>query len=150
MRSSVYTENRGTCKFEIKSEIEKGEYVADRWRKGEVEKGEFVPGKWRKGALQSGDYSNRRREFENSDSGLSKGAKDDVEKGEFIPDRWQRSEVARDDNSYLKPRRHDSAKDKGWKSERGRTPSSGKYSEFDPDKWYQSQYSQKPAIIILP
>ncbi|KAI3736251.1 hypothetical protein L6452_15789 [Arctium lappa] len=132
-------------RFEIKSEIEKGEYVADRWRKGEVEKGEFVPGKWRKGALQSGDYSNRRREFENSDSGLSKGAKDDVEKGEFIPDRWQRSEVARDDNSYLKPRRHDSAKDKGWKSERGRTPSSGKYSGEKECNRNGSQYTKKSA-----
>ncbi|KAJ0823765.1 hypothetical protein HanLR1_Chr00c0216g0728741 [Helianthus annuus] len=36
-------------RFEIKSEIEKGEFGADRWRKSEVEKGEFVPGKWRKG-----------------------------------------------------------------------------------------------------
>ncbi|KAI3780786.1 hypothetical protein L2E82_10777 [Cichorium intybus] len=115
-----------TRKFEIKSEIEKGEFVSDRWRKGEVEKGEFVSPKWRKGSLQSGDYSNRR--------------KDEMEKGEFIPDRWQRSEVVRDDNSYFKTRRHDSAKDKGWKQ---RTP--GKYSgEKDCDR-NGNQYSKKSA-----
>ncbi|XP_071698145.1 histone-lysine N-methyltransferase ATXR3-like [Rutidosis leptorrhynchoides] len=99
-------------RYEIKSEIERGEFVMDRWRSKDVEKGEFFPGKWCKG----GEYSNKRRNFENS------GGKDEVEKGEFIPERWQ----GREENAgYMKMRPHDSGKQKAWKTER---PSSGKYS----------------------
>lgn len=128
-------------RFEIRSEIEKGEFVSDRWRKGDVEKGEFVPGKWRKGGFQSGEYSSRRRDFENSEFGISKGAKDEVEKGEFIPDRWQqRNDVVRDDNSYTtKVRRQ-----KGWKQ--GRAASSGKYSgEKNCNNRNGNQFTKKSA-----
>ncbi|MFS8024584.1 putative [histone H3]-lysine(4) N-trimethyltransferase chromatin remodeling SET family [Helianthus anomalus] len=122
-------------RFEIKSEIEKGEFGADRWRKSEVEKGEFVPGKWRKG-----EYLNRRREFESSEFWSPKGGKDDVEKGEFIPDRWQQRDDD-DDDGFFKMRRHDSSKGKRWKTGRGR----GKHTyEKDYNK-NGNQYTKKSA-----
>lgn len=113
-------------KFEIRSEIEKGE-----WRKSEVEKGEFVPGKWRKG-----EYVNRRREFESSEPWQPK---DDLEKGEFIPDRWQRDDD--DDSSYFKTRRHDSARGKRWKAGRGRGKHQGEKDCNNNGK----QYNKKSA-----
>ncbi|KAL8228458.1 hypothetical protein R6Q57_016042 [Mikania cordata] len=127
-------------KFEIKSEIEKGEFVADRWKKAESEKTEFVPGKWRKG-----EYFNRRRDSESSELWLSKGTKDEVEKGDFITDRWQRNDAIRDDDddddSYFKSRRHESAKGKRWKSGRGR----GKHSSQRECNENGNQYAKKSA-----
>nr|GEW93959.1 histone-lysine N-methyltransferase ATXR3 [Tanacetum cinerariifolium] len=99
-------------RFEIRSEIEKGEIITDRWRKGD---NEFVS--WKK--RQSGEFSSGsgRRDYEVSD---------EVEKGEFIPDRWNRNE----ESSYVKTtKRYDSTNaksNKGWKT--GRNASSGKYS----------------------
>ncbi|XP_059661034.1 histone-lysine N-methyltransferase ATXR3 [Cornus florida] len=127
-------------KFKIKSEIEKGEFVVENWRKGEVEKGEFLHGKWRKGDVDRGDFSSgrsrgddvpekfRRREPEREEIGSWRGSKDDVEKGEFIPERWHKSEMVKDEYRYAKMRRDDSAKDKGWKCDREWTPPSAKYS----------------------
>ncbi|CAK9161370.1 unnamed protein product [Ilex paraguariensis] len=110
-------------KFELKSEIEKGEISGDKWRKEEVEKGEFVPGKWRKGEARKGEFSS-----EKADSAARRVAKDELEKGEFVPERWRRSEVAKDEYGYSRIQRHDSAfRDKGWKYENERTPSFGKY-----------------------
>ncbi|PWA74297.1 F-box domain, cyclin-like protein [Artemisia annua] len=97
-------------KFEIRSEVEKGEIISDRWRKGD---NEFVS--WRKGS--SASVSGGRRDYEVSD---------EVEKGEFIPDRWNRNE----ESGYVKTtKRYDSVNvknSKGWKT--GRNVSSGKYS----------------------
>lgn len=122
-----FVEEKPTKKHELKSEIEKGEIVVDKWRKGgEVEKKELSSGRWQKTE-------------DNSDttSGSWKPAtKDELEKGEFVPDRWRKSElVPKDDYSYLRGRRYDSAKEKSWKGERDWTtppppppPPSGKYS----------------------
>lgn len=120
-----------------RSDSEKGEIVAEKSRKGEVEKGEFVSGKWRKGDIEKGDLvleRFRKGDGEKADFGSWRGSKDELEKGEFIPDRWQR-DVGRDGYGYSKMRRHELAKDKGWKfeydHERERTPPSGKYSGDD-------------------
>nr|XP_043614145.1 histone-lysine N-methyltransferase ATXR3 [Erigeron canadensis]XP_043614146.1 histone-lysine N-methyltransferase ATXR3 [Erigeron canadensis] len=99
-------------RYEIRSEVEKGEFYTDRWRKGDVEKGEFVPGKWRKGEYSSGN--NRRRDYDGSEYG---GGKDEVEKGEFIPDRWQQG------NQYNASKKKAARR----KPEHGRTPSASKY-----------------------
>ncbi|KAL1555558.1 histone-lysine N-methyltransferase ATXR3-like [Salvia divinorum] len=91
--------------------FENGEFVPEkpvrRYEiKSEVEKGEYVHGKWRKG----GD------EWENSDWSSSK---EELEKGEFVPDRWCRSDAANkvSDFGYSKARRFDAAKEKGWKND---------------------------------
>lgn len=94
-------------KFEIKSEIEKGEFVVDKWRKGDVEKGEFVPGRWRKGEMEKGEFSS-----------------DKYRKG----GPWRKSEVVKDDSGYSKMRRYDSSKDNVWKSDPERTSPFAKYS----------------------
>ncbi|KAK6134868.1 hypothetical protein DH2020_031409 [Rehmannia glutinosa] len=83
--------------------------------KSEIEKGEFAPGKWRKGG----------GELEKNGWGSSK---DELEKGEFVPDRWCRSDAANrtDDYGYSKARRYDTAKQRGWKSAREWTSPSAK------------------------
>ncbi|XP_042010796.1 histone-lysine N-methyltransferase ATXR3-like [Salvia splendens] len=91
--------------------FENGEFVPEKLVrryeiKSEVEKGEYVPGKWRKGG----------GEWENSDWSSSK---EELEKGEFVPDRWCRSDAANkiSDFGYSKGRRFDAAKEKGRKNE---------------------------------
>ncbi|XP_027061687.2 histone-lysine N-methyltransferase ATXR3-like [Coffea arabica] len=119
----VIVERPTTRKHEIRSEIEKGESVVDKWKKsGEVEKGEFLGGRWRK----------LEEKNEPSSGSWRTSSKEELEKGEFVPDRWRKSEVVmKDDYSYSRTRRYDYAKDKGWKGEREWTPpplpSSGKY-----------------------
>ncbi|KAL7086792.1 hypothetical protein ACP275_13G023600 [Erythranthe tilingii] len=114
--------------------FENGEFVPEKPParkyeiKSEIEKGEFVPGKWRK----SGG------EFEKNHWSSSK---DELEKGEFVPDRWsnrtdeygyskpRRYDVAKDkgwknDRAWIAP----SPKERGWKFDRDseRTPPSGR------------------------
>ncbi|KAK2987988.1 hypothetical protein RJ640_011251 [Escallonia rubra] len=109
-------------KFEIKSEVEK-------WRKGDVEKEEHgATGKWRKGKVEKGEFRSGRSRADETDSGLWRVQKDEVEKGEFFPERRHRTDMGKDDTSYSKVRWQDSAKDKGWKLERERTPT-GKYGD---------------------
>ncbi|XP_019167719.1 PREDICTED: histone-lysine N-methyltransferase ATXR3 [Ipomoea nil] len=108
----LVSENPVQRKYEIRSEIEKGDVVVDKWRRGgEAQKSEFANGKWRKGM-------SRRSEVDKNDRGY------ELEKGEFVPDdRWRKSEVlAKDDYSYPRPRRYDTLKDKGWKGELEWTP----------------------------
>lgn len=109
-------------KYEIRSEIEKGEIVVDKWRKdGEVERGEILSSKWRK--TDTADKNGW------SSGSWRTSGKEELEKGEFIPDRWRRSEVVKDDYSYQRGRRYDSFKERGWKNERTPPPSSsGKFS----------------------
>ncbi|KAL7000231.1 hypothetical protein U1Q18_001379 [Sarracenia purpurea var. burkii] len=127
-------------KFEIKSEIEKGSSPVEKWRKGELEKGESaVPGKWRKEHPDKGEFISersriddvpekcRKRESEKAEFGSWRGSKAEIEKGEFISERWHSSEVVKDEYRYPKLR-DDSAKDKGWKCQRDRTPPSGNYA----------------------
>lgn len=116
-------------KYEIRSEIEKGEIVGDKWKKeGEVERAEFLSGKWRK--TDTADKNGW------SSGSWRTSGKEELEKGEFIPDRWRRSEVVKDDYSYQRGRRYDSFKDRGWKNERTPPPpSAGKYSgEKEPNR----------------
>ncbi|XP_047944061.1 histone-lysine N-methyltransferase ATXR3-like [Salvia hispanica] len=89
--------------------FENGEFVPEKpvrrfEIKSEVEKGEFIPGKWRKGGgeWEKNDWSSSREE---------------LEKGEFVPDRWCRTDKA-GDYGYSKARRFDAAKERGWKNER--------------------------------
>ncbi|KAK7404932.1 hypothetical protein VNO78_05993 [Psophocarpus tetragonolobus] len=115
-----------------RSEIENGEIISERWKKVELETGEFVSGKWRKEDVQKGEIvaeKGRKGEPEKGEYGSSRcGIKDDIEKGEFIPDRWHRGDLARDDYGYARIRRYQAAREKGWKSERERTPPSGRYT----------------------
>lgn len=101
--------------------IENGEFVPEkpvrRYEiKSEVEKGEFFSAKWRKdGGVNKNDWSS---------------SKEDLEKGEFVPDRWcSRGDFANKgggDYGYSKPRRYDISKEKGWKNEREWTSPSAK------------------------
>ncbi|XP_061369493.1 histone-lysine N-methyltransferase ATXR3-like [Gastrolobium bilobum] len=131
-----------------RSEIENGEIVSERWKKGEVEKGEFVSGKWRKEDVEKGEIlagKGRKVETEKGEYGSWRGGiKDDVEKGEFIPDRWHRGDMGRDDYGYHRIRRYQSGRDKVWKSERERTPPSGRYTgdEFVRKKEFNRSGSQ--------
>ncbi|XP_073279990.1 histone-lysine N-methyltransferase ATXR3-like [Primulina huaijiensis] len=79
-------------RYDIRSEIEKGQSVAGRWRKnnGELERNE-----WR-------------------------SSKDELEKGEFVPDSWCRADGGNrgDEYGYSKARRYDITKEKGWKFDR--------------------------------
>ena len=106
-----------------RSEIENGEIVSERWKKGEL-KGEVVCGRWRK--EEKGEHGSWRG---------GNGMKDEIEKGEFIPDRWHRGDMGKDNYSYNgRSRRYESGRDKGlWKSDRDRkwTPLSGRYAGDD-------------------
>lgn len=117
--------------------FENGEFVPEkplrRYEiKSEVEKGEFIPGKWRKGG----------GEWEKNDWSLSK---DELEKGEFVPDRWCRSDTANKagDFGYSKARRFDGNKEKGWKNERGWTSPSARERGWRGDR--ESDWSPPPA-----
>ncbi|KAH6780543.1 hypothetical protein C2S52_011780 [Perilla frutescens var. hirtella] len=117
--------------------FENGEFVPEkpvrRYEiKSEVEKGEFIPGKWRKGV----------GEWDKNDWGSSK---EELEKGEFVPDRWCRSEAANKtgDFGYSKARRYDSAKEKVWKSEREWTSPSARDRGWRVDR--DSDWSPPPA-----
>jgi hypothetical protein len=101
-------------RFEIKSEIEKGEVVAEKWNKEDDDRHEFVPGKWRKWETEKVEFSSGRFRRDDTESGSHRVVKDDVEKGEFIPDRWRKSEVVKNNNSnnFTKMRWHESPKDK--------------------------------------
>lgn len=99
--------------------FENGEFVPEkpvrRYEiKSEVERGEFFPGKWRKdGGVDKNDWSS---------------SKEDLEKGEFVPDRWCRGDFANKSGEYgySKARRYDISKEKGWKIEREWTSPSAK------------------------
>ncbi|XP_015082025.1 histone-lysine N-methyltransferase ATXR3 [Solanum pennellii] len=112
-------------KYEIKSEIEKGEITPD------VKRGEFLKGRWRKGEWEKANYisdkSDRKGEFDKNDTGY--------EPGEFVPDRWRKGEgSARDDFNYSRTRRYDFAKDKGWKGDLDWTPPSVKDKGWRDDR----------------
>ncbi|XP_020232383.1 histone-lysine N-methyltransferase ATXR3 isoform X1 [Cajanus cajan] len=115
-----------------RSEIESGEIVSERWKKGEAERGEFVCGKWRKEDVEKGEIvaeKGRKGETEKGEYGSWRGGvKDDIEKGEFIPDRWHRGDTGRDDYGYPRPRRYLPGRDKGWKSEWEHAPPSGRHT----------------------
>ncbi|XP_055823205.1 histone-lysine N-methyltransferase ATXR3 [Solanum dulcamara] len=118
-------------KFEIKSEIEKGEITSD------VKRGEFVKGRWRKGEWEKANYisdkSERKGEFDKNDPGY--------EPGEFVPDRWRKGEgSARDDFNYSRTRRHDFGKDKGWKGDLDWMPPSAK------DKGWRNDREWTPPL----
>ncbi|KAI3465654.1 hypothetical protein Pfo_022317 [Paulownia fortunei] len=92
--------------------IENGKFVPEkpvrRYEiKSEIEKGEYIPGRWQKSGGELG-----RKEWRSS--------KDELEKGEFVPDRWCRSETGNrtDEYGHSKARRYNTAKEKGWKCER--------------------------------
>ncbi|CBI28983.3 unnamed protein product, partial [Vitis vinifera] len=118
----------GTLKWP-KGEVENGEFEPEKPRRSDSEKGEIVAEKSRKGEVEKGEFRFRKGDGEKADFGSWRGSKDELEKGEFIPDRWQR-DVGRDGYGCSKMRRHELAKDKGWKfeydHERERTPPSGK------------------------
>ncbi|XP_075498170.1 LOW QUALITY PROTEIN: histone-lysine N-methyltransferase ATXR3-like [Primulina tabacum] len=92
--------------------------------KSEIEKGEFLPGRWRKneGELERNEL---------------RSSKDDLEKGEFVSDRWCRGDGGNrgDDYGYSKARRYDITKEKGWKFDRDWTSPSAKERgwKFDRD-----------------
>lgn len=92
--------------------FENGEFVPEKPArkyeiKSEIEKGECISGKWRKSGAEL-------------DKNHWNSSKDELEKGEFIPDRLGRSDTANraDEYAYSKARRYDTAREKGWKSER--------------------------------
>ncbi|KAL0444136.1 UNVERIFIED_CONTAM: Histone-lysine N-methyltransferase ATXR3 [Sesamum latifolium] len=108
--------------------FENGEFVLEkpvrRYEiKSEIEKGEFVPGKWRKGCV----------EVEKNDW---RSSKDELEKGEFVPDRWCRSDAAHrtHEYGYSKSRRYDIPKEKRRKSEREWTSPSAKERGWKGDR----------------
>ncbi|KAL2245770.1 UNVERIFIED_CONTAM: Histone-lysine N-methyltransferase ATXR3 [Sesamum indicum] len=108
--------------------FENGEFVPEkpvrRYEiKSEIEKGEFVPGKWRKSCV----------EVEKNDW---KSSKDELEKGEFVPDRWCRSDAANrtHEYGYSKSRRYDTPKEKRRKSEREWTSPSAKERGWKGDR----------------
>ncbi|KAK4437322.1 Histone-lysine N-methyltransferase ATXR3 [Sesamum alatum] len=108
--------------------FENGEFVPEKPVrrydiKSEIEKGEFVPGKWRKGGT----------ELEKNDW---RSSKDELEKGEFVPDRWCRSDAANRtlEYGYSKSRRYDTPKEKGRKSEREWTSPSAKERGWKVDR----------------
>ncbi|XP_011100313.1 histone-lysine N-methyltransferase ATXR3-like isoform X2 [Sesamum indicum] len=108
--------------------FENGEFVPEkplrRYEiKSEIEKGEFVPGKWRKSGT----------ELEKNDW---RSSKDELEKGEFVPDRWCRSDAANrtHEYGYSKSRRYDTPKEKGWKSEREWTSPAAKEKGWKVDR----------------
>ncbi|KAK6919412.1 Protein SET DOMAIN GROUP 2, C-terminal [Dillenia turbinata] len=125
-----------------KSEIEKGEFIPDKWRKGEAEKGEFVAGKWRKGERNDDGWRReftpeRGRKWENEKSDSWRGYKDELEKGEFNPDRWN----VRDEYGYPnKTRRHDAVREKGWREYDRSTPPSIKH--FNEDIGQRKEFSR--------
>ncbi|KAL7219013.1 hypothetical protein ACSBR2_012143 [Camellia fascicularis] len=143
--------------FELKSEIEKGESPAERWRKGDLEKGEFGPGKWRKEYADKGEFSSwrsrsddvtekfRKGEPEKAEFGSWRGSKIELEKGEFIPERWHKNELVKDEYRYLKMRRDDLAKNKGWKCEREWTPPSAKHADEKGFSRNGSQHLEKSS-----
>ena len=116
-----------------RSEIESGEIVSEKWKTRELGKGEIAPGKWEREDLERGEVvpeKGRKGEAEKGEYGFWRGMKDDLEKGEFIPDRWYKGEMGKDDyNSRI--RRYHSGREKAWKSERDRTPPSGRYAADD-------------------
>ncbi|XP_020237818.1 histone-lysine N-methyltransferase ATXR3 isoform X2 [Cajanus cajan] len=113
-----------------RGEIENGEIVSGKWKARELEKGEIASGKWRKEDVERGEIipekGGRKGEAERGEYGSWRGIKDEIEKGEFIPDRWYKGDY---DNSRI--RRYHSSRDKGWKTERESTPSSGRYTGDD-------------------
>ncbi|XP_061364392.1 histone-lysine N-methyltransferase ATXR3-like [Gastrolobium bilobum] len=114
-----------------RSEIENGEIVSEKWKTRELEKGEIHSGKWRKDDVDKGEVfpeKGRKGEAEKGEYGSWRGTKDDIEKGEFIPDRWYKGEMGKDNYGNSRTHRFHSDRDKGWKSERERTPTSGRYT----------------------
>lgn len=116
--------------------FENGEFVPEkpvrRYEiKSEVEKGEFVPGKWRKGGNEwaENDWSS---------------SKEELEKGEFVPERWCRGDAANKNGEfgYSKARRYDSSKEKGWKIEREWTSPSAREKGWRVDR--DSDWSPPP------
>ncbi|XVF66941.1 hypothetical protein PTKIN_Ptkin10aG0080500 [Pterospermum kingtungense] len=117
---------------EGKGEVEKGETVSGKNR--EVVNGEIVTDKLRKGQRGKGEMfleKGRKGEAEKGEFGSRRGAKDELEKGEFIPDRWHKEEEIKDEYTYSRSRKYELGKEKSWKYEKKRTPTSGKYSAND-------------------
>ncbi|KAG6494485.1 hypothetical protein ZIOFF_049517 [Zingiber officinale] len=77
-----------------KGELEEGEFLngeleKEELRNGEVEKGEFVPRKSRKSDVEVGE---RRKRDEASREVISdRRSKVELERGEFVPDKWKRT-----------------------------------------------------------
>ncbi|KAF6173975.1 hypothetical protein GIB67_039926 [Kingdonia uniflora] len=84
----------------LRSEIEKGEFVPEKWEEEEIEKGEFIPEKRRRGwrgEVERVEYADKWR----------KGG-DEFEKGQFNPkDKWRKGDVAKDDFGSAKGRKWD-------------------------------------------
>lgn len=115
-----------------RSEIENGEIVSERWKKAEVEKGEVFFENRRKEDAEKWEIvaeKGRKGEAEKGAHGSWRGGmKDDIEKGEFIPNRWHRGDRGKDDYGYSRISRYQLDKDNGWKGERERTSSFGRYT----------------------
>ncbi|KAJ9170119.1 hypothetical protein P3X46_018250 [Hevea brasiliensis] len=107
----------GTLKWPPKAEVENGEFVPpEKARRNEIEKGEIVGEKWRKGDMEKGEAVLGSGRWRKGEFG-----RDEIEKGEFIPDRWHN----KDDYSYNKYRgRYDTSRERT-------PPPSGKYSSED-------------------
>ncbi|XP_072970042.1 histone-lysine N-methyltransferase ATXR3 [Typha angustifolia] len=87
---------------ERNGELEKGEVVQKKWRKSEVEAGEFIPRRWRKDDVQKGDSAK-------SEFGLSRrrnvelGKEEKEREREHSPDvNHQRKDGGCNDNDYRK------------------------------------------------
>ncbi|CAN0914646.1 Histone-lysine N-methyltransferase ATXR3 [Linum grandiflorum] len=123
----------GTLKWPTRIEVEKGEFVfpAEKpQRRSEIEKGEIVGDKWRRGEVEKGqqNVSGKWRPWEFS--------RDEVEKGEFVPDRWQYS---KEEYSYGKSRgKYESSKDRTPPS--GRYPGEEAYVRKDGWRGGNSQH----------
>ncbi|PIN14920.1 histone H3 (Lys4) methyltransferase complex, subunit SET1 [Handroanthus impetiginosus] len=91
IENEEFVQEKPTRRYEIKSEIERGEFIPGRWQKSG---GEFGRKEWR-------------------------SSKEELEKGEFVSDRWCRSEIGRtDEYGYSKTRRYNNSKGKGWTNDR--------------------------------
>ncbi|KAG9154895.1 hypothetical protein Leryth_015521 [Lithospermum erythrorhizon] len=103
--------------------------------KSEIEKGEFVPPwKWRK-----------REEAEKSDFYCRGSTKDKFGKGEFVPDR-ERCRRSEDEHGVFRTRMHTTVKDKGLKGDCDQTPPySAKYSTDKDLNRSGNQHAKRPS-----
>ncbi|KAL8478350.1 hypothetical protein ACS0TY_030310 [Phlomoides rotata] len=127
-------------RYEIKSEVERGEFFPGKWRKDgdwssskeDLEKGEFVPDRWCRG-----DFANKSGEY-----GYSKARRYDItkEKGWKIEREWTSpSAKERGWRDWSPP----SAREKGWKADREWSPPSGKEKVWKGDRDWTSPSSGK-------
>ncbi|XP_010551744.1 PREDICTED: histone-lysine N-methyltransferase ATXR3-like [Tarenaya hassleriana] len=115
-----------------RDEIEKGENVGESWKKEETANEDFFSSKYHKGRDLPAN-NNRRGDKEKRESRSWRDPCNEIEKGEFIPDRWHKADAVRDDHNYIKPRRNELDREKGWKYDYERTspPPSGRFSNED-------------------